>query len=228
MQYFWDWAVLPLLRDRGVKQVLEIGASQGGNTVRILRGLAGVRVTVVDPCLDADLVARFKDEPAVTVWGGRSLEVLPFLQGPYDAILIDGDHNYYTVCNELRLIADRGMLSPGGIILFHDVGEPYARRDFYYEPERIPDQAKAADKPHGVLTAIEKFREESPHHWIWLEWGAEHGLGCLCDPRSRWDRYALWAKTCYWRNIRWRNRLLRLTGLKQPDRITWGKQRPPM
>ena len=38
---------------------------------------------------------------------GTSLEVLPGLP-PADVVLIDGDHNWYTVYHELRLLADDG------------------------------------------------------------------------------------------------------------------------
>ena len=34
---------------------------------------------------------------------GLSLDVLPKL-GPFDFVLIDGDHNWHTVLNELRLL----------------------------------------------------------------------------------------------------------------------------
>ena len=57
-----------------------------------------------------------------------------------DAIIIDGDHNYWTLSEELRLIDER---APGGelpLLLFHDVGWPHARRDTYYAPERIPEE----------------------------------------------------------------------------------------
>jgi hypothetical protein len=225
MQYFWDWAVRPLLRDRRASRVLEIGASQGGNTDRILRDLPGVHVSVLDPCLDADLVAKYSGVPAVTVHRGRSLEVLPSLPGPYDAILMDGDHNFYTVDNELKLIAGRGLLAPGGVILFHDVGDPWARADLYYEPERIPDEAKAPDKPHGVLTAIEAFQESASPGWIWLQWRDEYGLGCLADTRSTWDAYGLRMKAWWWLWIRWRNRLQRRLGLRPTEWITWGPAR---
>ena len=72
---------------------------------------------------------------------GLSLDVLPTL-GPIDAALIDGDHNWYTVYNELRLLAEgarrHGTDLP--VLILHDVLWPYGRRDLYYAPERIPAQ----------------------------------------------------------------------------------------
>ena len=59
-----------------------------------------------------------------------------------DAALIDGDHNWYTVINELRMLAAKseaqGREFP--LTLLHDVGWPYGRRDQYCDPEAIPDE----------------------------------------------------------------------------------------
>ena len=55
-----------------------------------------------------------------------------------DAVIIDGDHNYYTVSSELRLIAEHAGDAGLPLLLCHDVGWPHARRDSYYAPETIP------------------------------------------------------------------------------------------
>ena len=59
-----------------------------------------------------------------------------------DAIIIDGDHNYHTVSEELRGIGERcereGLVPP--LLLLHDVGWPHARRDAYYAPDRVPEE----------------------------------------------------------------------------------------
>ena len=101
-------------------------------------------------------------------------------------MIIDGDHNYYTVSEELRMIAERAEGSATcRLLIFHDVGWPHARRDTYYAPERIPEQhrqplaqdaelapgeparacrdqllvgGRAGGGPrNGVLTAVEDF-----------------------------------------------------------------------
>src|SRR5262245_65691885 len=57
-----------------------------------------------------------------------------------DVALVDGDHNWFTVYHELRLLAAaarrEGAALP--VLVLHDVGWPYGRRDLYYEPDRIP------------------------------------------------------------------------------------------
>jgi len=106
MFQFWDILIEPLIRASGPKRVLEIGAFKGQTTVRLLERLgADVELHVVDP-----LPAFDPDEHAAR-FAGRyvfyrepSLDVLPKLP-PVDLALIDGDHNWYTVYNELRLLA---------------------------------------------------------------------------------------------------------------------------
>jgi len=66
-----------------------------------------------------------------------------------DCVIIDGDHNWYTVYNELRLLHRK--LKPGGTLFFHDVRWPYARRDMYYEPKRIPRKFRHPYERMGIV-----------------------------------------------------------------------------
>jgi hypothetical protein len=107
-----------------------------------------------------------------------------------DAIVLDGDHNYFTVAGELRLVADAAAGGPLPLMLFHDVGWPHGRRDSYAAIEQIPPEelphpvveggglfpgepgirpdglpmwhsaAREGGERNGVLTAIEDFMAE--------------------------------------------------------------------
>jgi hypothetical protein len=70
-----------------------------------------------------------------------SIEALQTIPLP-DAIIIDGDHNYFTVSEELRLIGERAAGPDLPLLLFHDVCWPHGRRDDYYTPELIPEEAR--------------------------------------------------------------------------------------
>ena len=139
MKYFASSIIHPYALERGYRRFCEVGASYGENTDRLLE-LHATHVTIVDPCLDTDLAQKYAGITAVNVEKGLSLDVLKGLRGEFDCILIDGDHNWYTVFNELRLIAANDLLRPGGTIFLHDVGHPYGRRDMYYQPATIPPE----------------------------------------------------------------------------------------
>jgi len=206
-EFVRDW-IVPLAERRGWKTFCEIGASMGLSSDELLR-LPNICHTIVDPCLDADLALRFAGDARVTIQKGNSLDVLPNLTGAYNCILIDGDHNWYTVFNELRLIRERALLPPGGMIFFHDVGWPYGRRDMYYQPDTIPPeyrweyarkgmipgQSRLEDSGggnqhlynavheggprNGVLTAIEDFVAEHPSEYHLCRVRHQYGLGIL-------------------------------------------------
>jgi len=214
MQKFARHIIVPLARKRAWKRFCEIGASTGLSTDEILK-LPNISYTILDPCLDADLSLKYTNDPRVTVHKRNSLDALPDLEAPedlsatFDCILIDGDHNWYTVFNELRLIRERPLLKPGGMIFFHDVGRPYGRRDMYYQPETVPaefrqpyerkgivrGQNKLADSEgsnrihfnavreggprNGVLTAIEDFVAAHPSDYHFTRIKAQYGLGIL-------------------------------------------------
>jgi hypothetical protein len=107
--------------------------------------------------LDTDLATKYANDARVKVQKSNSLDALPQLTGVYDCILIDGDHNWYTVFNELRLIRQRGLLRKGGMIFFHDVEWPYGRRDMYYQPNTIPAEYRHEYALKGMLRKQSKL-----------------------------------------------------------------------
>ena len=69
-----------------------------------------------------------------------------------DAALIAGDHNWYTVFHELRLITEgaRRHGAPLPLLVLHDVGWPYGRRDLYYAPDTIPAEFRHPHRRAGM------------------------------------------------------------------------------
>ena len=82
-------------------------------------------------------MALARERPELELVRATSLEALPRIPLP-DAVIIDGDHNYYTVSEELRLIGERAPGAELPLLLFHDVCWPHGRRDDYFAPELIP------------------------------------------------------------------------------------------
>jgi hypothetical protein len=72
---------------------------------------------------------------------------------PGDAYGIDGDHNHWTVLHELEAAFD----GRAPLAILHDVGWPCARRDQYYAPRTVPDDALL---PHSYEGGRDPDRRE--------------------------------------------------------------------
>jgi hypothetical protein len=165
------------------KNILEIGVLNGGNTIRLLNWCAknpDTHLASIDPagwsgdlppeiaaghpdfnCPDAPFPAPFLEEAYSkglfkhwTCIKGYSVSEIPKLQGKIDLAIIDGDHNYYTVANELRLLEPK--LADNAVVLFHDVVGLWNRLDSYYDISNIPETYRHGAK-QGVVTAIDEF-----------------------------------------------------------------------
>ena len=91
----------------------------------------------IDPTPHAQLVELSEKRPELDLIREGSHEALRHIPLP-DAVIIDGDHNYYTVSDELRLIDEMVAGGKFPLLMLHDVGWPHGRRDAYWQPDRIP------------------------------------------------------------------------------------------
>ena len=194
--------------------VLEIGAGRGGFTRELLDWAAGsdAKITAIEPEPPVELLELSEAHPELELVREPSLQAMRRLPVA-DAVIIDGDHNYYAVSKELRLI-DEGVGATFPLIALHDVCWPHGRRDTYYAPERIPpehrqpiarDALLAPGKPgvatnglrygwaaereggprNGVLTAIEDFMEDRDGLRLAVV-PAFFGLGLLWAEEAPW------------------------------------------
>jgi hypothetical protein len=179
--------IVPCLDAAGARSVMEVGAYAGDLTGLLVEWAAssGARIWAVDPAPRKPLVALAERHPELELVRATSHDALPQIPVP-DAAIIDGDHNYYTVSEELRLIAEHASGADLPLLIFHDVGWPHGRRDDYYDPALVPDEDRqpiaegvglfpgepgvrpgglpyrwAAEREggprNGVLTAVEDF-----------------------------------------------------------------------
>ena len=131
--------MLPCLDATGARSVVEVGAFAGDLT-RVLVHWAresGATVAAVDPSPQEGLVALDREHPSLELIRETSLEALPRIPLP-DAIVIDGDHNYFTVGEELRLIAERAPRAPSRYCSSTTCAGRTRRRDDYFAAEAIP------------------------------------------------------------------------------------------
>jgi Methyltransferase domain len=158
--------LLSLLDAVGASSVLEIGAYRGQLTEELLGWAtsAGARVAAVDPDPPPELLELAEGYPDLELIRETSHEALRRIPLP-DAVIIDGDHNYYTVSGELRLIHEKRSGSASPLLMFHDVGWPLARRDTYHVPDRIPEECRQPLAASSGLSPEPSFSDDRPFAW---------------------------------------------------------------
>jgi hypothetical protein len=168
MLAFWPDVVRPMLEALEPRGIVEIG-SEAGKTTRLLAQLARERGAVlhaVDPAPLFDPDAwRAELGPCFVFHRLPSLAALERIGG-FDAVLVDGDHNWYTVLHELRAIERRSaeLGQPLPLVVLHDVGWPYGRRDLYYDPEAIPAEHRHPWARRGISPTASELVPEGGYN----------------------------------------------------------------
>lgn len=203
------------LEAAGARSIAEVGAFHGKST-RVLLDWAtprGARVIAIDPAPEPALRELAGERRELELIERTSLETLGELDA--DAVILDGDHNHFTLSEELRLIEGR---SPGAelpLLIVHDIGWPLARRDSYYAPERIPEEhrqplvrntyllpGELGTMPAGMPFACVAAREGGPDNGILTALeaflGTDEALASAIVPAFFglgvvWHREAPWA-----------------------------------
>jgi cephalosporin hydroxylase/predicted O-methyltransferase YrrM len=185
---FWKKIVEPALVAAGATRVVEIGAERGWTTVQLLQALGPEsELHVIDP------VPRFDPSEHARRFPGRyffhrdiSHHVLPEL-APCDAALIDGDHNWFTVYHELRMLRETAREAgvPIPLLVMHDVCWPFGRRDLYYAPERIPEEFRHPYDTRGIFPERVELANEGGisqgYHNAVREGGPRNGVATAVD-----------------------------------------------
>jgi hypothetical protein len=218
----WDFTLLPfaglilrLLDAVGPDTVIEVGADKGDFTAQLLDWASGreTTVTAIDPEPAPELLRLAEARPELNLIRLPSPDALAEAL-PAGAIILDGDHNYWTLSRELRAIGERSEGSALPLLLLHDIGWPHARRDTYYAPDRVPEEhrqplardalvapgdpgtasegmrfAWVAEREggpgNGILTAVEDFVAERGGLRLAVI-PAFFGLGVLWAEDARW------------------------------------------
>lgn len=180
MHRFYKSVIEPILQAIKPRSIVEIGCDEGKNTELLLSF-----------CLTADCVLYAIDpeprfDPAKFGARGKknfvfykqlSLDALVKIDA-MDVVLIDGDHNWYTVFNELKII-ERKCRDCFPFILLHDIGWPYGRRDCYWSPDSIPVEFRQPFEKKGILpgrnTLVEGGFNDHMYNAV-LEGGGKNGV----------------------------------------------------
>jgi hypothetical protein len=163
----WDSVVQPLLEAVAPAVVVEVGVFRGATT-ELLLGLAASHDFVVHsidpepaPGIDVEELERVHGE-RFTFHRALSLDALGEIADA-DAVILDGDHNWYTVFHELRLLERNAQQAerPFPLTMLHDIGWPYARRDLYYSPETVPAEFRHPHEVGGLLPGDPSLHEDA-------------------------------------------------------------------
>jgi methyltransferase family protein len=157
--------------------VVEVGAYAGDLTGLLLQwaSAAGARVWAIDPAPQKELVALDEqrgDLELVRAASHEALRTIPLA----DVVIVDGDHNYYTVSQELRIVAERAEGAQLPLLLFHDVCWPHGRRDDYFAPDEIPAEHRQPTPGGGTLFPGEPGIRQGglPYRWPAAREGGPH------------------------------------------------------
>jgi hypothetical protein len=152
----------------GARSVAEVGAYAGDLTELLVQWgeRSDAKVIAIDPVPQRGLEELNKQRPKLELIRETSTEALRHIELP-DVAIIDGDHNYYTVSEELRLIAERVPEAELPLLMFHDVCWPHGRRDDYFAPELIPEEHRQPVAAEGGLHPDEQgiHPEGMPYRW---------------------------------------------------------------
>jgi predicted O-methyltransferase YrrM len=153
-------------------KVLEIGLCKGITTIPLLAFMSrmhenfefvGVDVLVQESLLiilnNIDVLPSQK----MIIHQDSSLNALPKLtesSKKFDVVLLDGDHNYYTVSRELEYLDS--LTNENSIVLIDDYHGRWSERDLWYAEKEGYESADKATKridteKHGVKPAVDDF-----------------------------------------------------------------------
>jgi hypothetical protein len=155
MHHFWTSYIKPVVETAAPSRILEVGPGSGQTTKCLLEysRTSGAKLDVVDPTPAAtlhEILAKYPDE--FSYRAARSLDAIPALPLP-ELVLLNGDHNWFTVYNELQQLYSRaaagGEVPP--IVLLSNVAWPYARRDRYDNPTGLDHTERHPYAYRGML-----------------------------------------------------------------------------
>jgi predicted O-methyltransferase YrrM len=163
--------ILSYIKNKPSCDILEIGIDQGLMFIPLAKKLielnnqfsfSGVDVKVQDNVISE--IANLKNN-SIKLVTENSLTFLPRMlreKQTYDIILLDGDHNYYTVTKELEIISR--LMKDDGLIIIDDYEGRWMNVDYWYSTSKEPhyNNVKNMTKPiqtekRGVHPAVDDF-----------------------------------------------------------------------
>lgn len=164
--------------------VLEIGIDRGTTmiplVVHLLQRVEQYLVLGVDVLVQESLKIALQNidhRGGACLVQGNSLELLPKIIEQaikFDLVLIDGDHNYYTVSRELVYLDE--LVRDDGFVIIDDYEGKWAKRDLWYADRPGYEDVKATTKQvdteqRGVKPAVDEYLNVN------LQWTSSRPIG---------------------------------------------------
>ena len=164
MHRFFEHVTMPICEELAASKsdgsklcVIEVGIDRLDSTLKFFERFGEeIHMVLIDPSPAVDVLATMGEFKSYVYYNDLSINVLGQAVKSADIVLLDGDHNYFTVLSELELIKNFDHFP---IVLLHDVAWPYGRRDFYYNPGNIPDKHKHSYTLEGLNPITNKTQQ---------------------------------------------------------------------
>jgi predicted O-methyltransferase YrrM len=160
-----------------VPSVLEVGIDRGVMMIPLVVFLArtrqqftfvGVDILIQEQVQLVLANLDLQQHQQAFIVKGNSLEVLPKMveqQMKFDVLLLDGDHNYHTVSEEMKHL--EALTNPGSIVICDDYDGRWSDRDLWYSERPGYEDVKLATpkvdtEKHGVKAAVDEWLESHP------------------------------------------------------------------
>lgn len=157
--------------------MLEVGVDRGVSFLSLVVFLARTRPEFVAVGVDVLvqeatqlLLSNIDLQPKQQAYliEGNSLSILPKLvdqKMKFDLVLLDGDHNYHTVSNELQHLEH--LVHDHSIVVIDDYRGRWSDRDLWYSErsgyETVHNASKRVDtEKHGVKPAVDEWLAAHP------------------------------------------------------------------
>lgn len=165
------------LSNGSIPRLLEIGVDRGVTLIPLVAFLARTGMPFVAVGVDVKIqeqVALILSNIDVSTTQkvfcieSNSLDVLPKLVASdtkFDVVLIDGDHNYYTVSRELQIV--EGLVHDASVIVCDDYDGRWSEVDLWYaERPGYEDIStvtpRVETEKHGVKAAVDEWLASHP------------------------------------------------------------------
>lgn len=127
-----------------VASVVEVGV-ESGTASGLYASLGASAVYCVEPFPTEEIRTGLAAHEALHLIEKPSPEALDDVPVA-DLYVLDGDHNYLVVRQELDWILTH---APDAVVVLHDLLWPCARRDLYYDRSSLPEELQRAASPDG-------------------------------------------------------------------------------